>query len=242
MGFWHGFRQESFQFEGRKAILVFPETAEPGKNWTLKMEYWDAFPETEVELLHRGYHVAWLENTSRFAPKVDSDAKARFVAYLHETYGLRKKCVPVGMSLGGSCAINFAGEYPELVACMFLDAPVTNYHDIPGKIGNEECEKLWIEEFLPIYPDVKKWQMFRFADHPINKMDVLLEHRIPVLMVYGDRDEEVVYEEHGALLAEAYEDAPELLTVMVRQGEGHHPHGFPQNPSIVADFITAHAD
>ena len=36
MELWHGFRQECFEFEGRKAIVVFPETPDEKKNWTLK--------------------------------------------------------------------------------------------------------------------------------------------------------------------------------------------------------------
>ena len=240
MELWHGFRQECFEFEGRKAIVVFPETPDEKKNWTLKTEYWDAFPEAEVELLRRGFHVTWLENVSRLAYKADSDAKARFAAFLREKYGLRDKCVPVGMSFGGSCAINFAGEYPELVACLYLDAPVTNFQNIPGRFGDAECEEVWEKEFLAIYPGMKRWQMFKFADHPINKADILLEHNLPVLLVYGTQDVTVKFEEHGALLVEAYEEKPELMTVMQRVSQGHHPHGFPQKPEIIADYIVAH--
>ena len=55
---WHGFEAEEFEFEGRKAVLVFPKTPEAEGNWTLKTEYWNAFPETELALLNRGFHAA----------------------------------------------------------------------------------------------------------------------------------------------------------------------------------------
>lgn len=45
---WHGFKKIEFEFEGHEAILVFPNT-EPNGNWTLKTEYWDAFPSTKIE-------------------------------------------------------------------------------------------------------------------------------------------------------------------------------------------------
>ena len=42
---WNGFDTLEFEFEGKKAILVFPEQVDENRNWMLKTEYWDAFPE-----------------------------------------------------------------------------------------------------------------------------------------------------------------------------------------------------
>ena len=67
MELWHGFKSEAFEFEGYEAIIVFPKTPDEKKNWALKTEYWDAFPEEEIELLNRGFHVAWVDNVTRFA-------------------------------------------------------------------------------------------------------------------------------------------------------------------------------
>ena len=64
MATFHGFEQKEFTFEGRKAVLVFPPQPEAHGNWLLKTEYWDAFPEIELEMLRRGYHLAYLQNTS----------------------------------------------------------------------------------------------------------------------------------------------------------------------------------
>ena len=88
MDLWHGFRSESFKFEGYDAIIVFPNTPDEKKHWALKTEYWDAFPEEEIELLNQGFHVAWVDNVTRFATEEDCDRKARFVKFLSEEYSL----------------------------------------------------------------------------------------------------------------------------------------------------------
>lgn len=235
---WKEYEQVNFFFEGRKANLVFPKTPDEQKNWTLKMEYCDAFPETEAALVKKGFHAAYLQNKTRFATKEDCDAKERFIQYMHETYGLREKCVPVGMSCGGAHAVNFARYYPESVACMFLDAPVLNFSSYPGKLGNAACEEVWEKEFTKAYPDMTRARLLSSQIHPMNGIEILKEHGIPIIMSYGTEDCTVDYNENGALFAEEYSAHPELLTVLPRNLQGHHPHGFPEHPEKIVDLIV----
>ena len=46
-------------FEGRELIIVFPEKAN-GK-CAIKTEYFDAFPEVQIELLKQGYHIVHMK-------------------------------------------------------------------------------------------------------------------------------------------------------------------------------------
>ncbi len=234
---WNGYKQIEFEFEGRSATLVFPKEANTSRNWTLKTEYKDAFPETEIALLEKGFHVAYLKNTSRLAPKEDCDAKAAFASYLYKEFNLSEKCVLIGMSCGGAHAVRFAGYYPHLVECMFIDAPVLNYCDFPGKIGREDLIKPWENEFLKTYPGMTRAKLLDFKHHPINMIDILIENKIPVIMVYGTEDKVVSYNENGALMEEAYKNNQDLIKIMKRENEGHHPHGFPDNPEIIVEFI-----
>ena len=58
---WNGFKRIDFEFEGREAILVFPHIPNEGKNWLFKTEYFDAFPEFEIEMIKRGWHLAYIK-------------------------------------------------------------------------------------------------------------------------------------------------------------------------------------
>lgn len=241
MDMWNGFEIKEFKFEDRDAIIVFPKEKEVSGNWMLKTEYWNAFPEVEIGLLEKGFHLAYLKNKSRLAPKEDCDAKARFVKYISDTYGLRDKCIPVGMSCGGAHAVRFAGYYPECVACMFIDAPVLNFCDFPGRIGDEMCESVWENEFIRAYEGMSRYKLLDFKNHPINMADTLIENKIPIIMVYGTADDVVIYESNGALLEDAYKNTKDLLTAIPVEGRGHHPHGIPDGNERIVEYIIDHS-
>ena len=55
---WNEFRRVDFLFEGMDAILIFPKKPNKNKNWLLKTEYFGAFPNFQIEMLERGWHLA----------------------------------------------------------------------------------------------------------------------------------------------------------------------------------------
>ncbi len=236
---WFGYQMLRFTFEDRDAIIVFPKEVHPGSPWTLKTEYWGAFPDVELRLLEQGFHIAYVKNKNRWFTREDCDAKARFVRYVSETYGLSSKCVPVGMSCGGGYAVKFGGMYPELIQCMYIDAPVLNLCSIPGKYGSAHNDKRWNEEFVHAYPGIKRYQLPGSQEHPICQADSLVSHKIPILLVYGEEDRTVLYEENGKLLKEAFADTG-LLTVISVPMRGHHPHGIIGDNSVIVDYILRH--
>ncbi len=236
---WHGFEMTRFTFEDREAIIVFPKEARSGAPWALKTEYWDAFPDIEVRLLEQGFHVAYVKNKNRWMTREECDAKARFVRFVSEQYNLNPKCVPVGMSCGGGYAVKFGGMYPELIQCMYIDAPVISFCSIPGKFGVPYYETIWEEEFSPVYGGIKRYQLPGSQEHPICFAEALLAHRVPIILVYGKEDHTVLYEENGKLLEELYRGSG-LLTTIAVNSRGHHPHGMIGDNSVIVDAILKH--
>lgn len=230
---WNGFRRIDFEFEGREAILVFPDNANQEKNWLLKTEYFDAFPNFEVKMVKRGWHLAYIKNVTRWCLDEDLDLKKRFAEYLSAEYGLYSKCVPVGMSCGGMIAVKFAARYPQLVSALYLDAPVMNLLSCPAALGVATVS-LW-EEFAE-HTGTTLSELICYREHPIDRMHILLENNIPVMLVYGDSDEVVPYCENGALLEKYYRDNGGIITAIGKAGCGHHPHGLEDNSPII-EFV-----
>ncbi len=229
---WNGCRVEEFKFEGRVCWVAIPEN--PSGEWAFKTEYWTAFPDVERTLVEKhGFYAFAIRHTTRFSPESDLECEGRFLDFLTEKYSLKKKGTLVGMSMGGSRAVKFAGRYPDRVKCMYIDAPVLNYMSYPARTGWPGCEG----ELKFAFPDLKRYQLLNSNVHPLCYIDTLIENKIPILMLYGTADDLVPYSENGALMEEAYRDYPELLTVMPVGLRGHHPHGFIQDNTPVLEFI-----
>lgn len=220
---FHGYPLIEFDIDGRTALLVRPKNTAEGAPWLLKTEYFDAFPEFELEMLSRGWHVAYVANKTRWHDASDDDAKAALAKRLSAEFSLSQKCVTVGMSCGGMHSIYFASKYPELVAGLYLDAPVVNLLSCPCGIGKTDNESLY-EEFVS-HTGMTKSSLINYRNHPYDHLGALVENNIPVFLVCGDCDLTVSYEENGKALYEYISSRGGNIIQIVTKGRGHHPHG-----------------
>lgn len=232
---YNGFRMEEFDFCGRKGIIVFPKQADKGRNWILKTEYFDAFPNAEISLLEKGYHLTFVSNKTRWCLDEDLEIKQGFVQYVKKQYHLAGKCVIVGMSCGGMIGVKYAARYPEDVSVLYLDAPVMNLLSCPAGIGKGGDDML--KEFYQA-THVTLSELINYREHPVDFVPVLAENRIPVLLVCGDSDTVVPYEENGKQLYAYYQKHGGTIKLILKKGCGHHPHGLDDPGEIVAFIMS----
>ncbi len=233
---FHDYKMNEFDFEDTTGIVVFPNENSNGKI-AFKTEYWDAYPELEIELIKRGFHLVHVKNKTRLANKEDCKTKARFIEYVSNKFSFDKRCIMVGMSCGGAQAVNFAGYYPEYAGLLVLDAPVLNFLDFPARYN--EYESVYEEEFKVAYPGIKRPDIFKLDENPINRASKLIEEKIPIIMLYGTEDKTVEYSQNGRLLEEAYCDNKDLLTIIPRNWQGHHPHGLLDKSNELAELVLS---
>ena len=100
----------------RRCVVVAPKRPAPGNPWSWRGEYWDHEPQSEVELLRRGFHVASVTGE----PGKHWEA---WYDFLTQQHGLSKKPAFVGMSKGGVNAYDWAAAHPDRVSCIYGDNP-----------------------------------------------------------------------------------------------------------------------
>jgi pimeloyl-ACP methyl ester carboxylesterase len=112
----------------RRCIVVVPRQAAPGNPWSWRSCYWDHEPQTEIELLKRGFHVAYV------APD-PSPAWDAWYVFLTRKHGFSTKPAFVGMSKGGVNAFQWAVANPDKVGCIYADNPALYPQDF-AKVGD----------------------------------------------------------------------------------------------------------
>ena len=115
----------------RRCIVIVPKTPAPGNPWSWRGCYWDHQPQTEVELLRRGFHIAYISANATLKPGKEWDA---WYQYLTEKQGLSKKPAFIGMSRGGEYEYTWATTHPEQVSCIYADNPGGN-PEMLAKLG-----------------------------------------------------------------------------------------------------------
>lgn len=234
---WNGFKTLDFVLGGRKAKLVLPEKCNEGKNWLLKTEYFGAFPQFELDMLARGWHLAYIENETRWHVSSDDEAKEELCRYLASEFGLAAKCVPVGMSCGGLQAVYFAAKYPHRVAALYLDAPVLNLLSCPCSAGIAKEDDGMYQEMVRC-TGLTRSKLLNYRNHPIDNIAPILENRIPIMLVCGAKDQTVPYEENGKVLYERVTAAGGRIERIVKPECDHHPHSLEDTTPIIR-FVEA---
>lgn len=115
----------------RRCVVVVPKSPAPGNPWSWRGCYWDHQPQTEIELLRRGLHIAYIAANAELKPDKKWDA---WYAFLTEKHGLSPRPAFIGMSRGGEYAYTWATSHPDKVACIYADNPGAN-HDVMMKLG-----------------------------------------------------------------------------------------------------------
>ena len=230
---WNGFKRYDFILNERNAILIEPKEKNKNCGWLLKTEYFDAFPSFEIEMLKRGWFVAYISNITRWHKPEDDDAKADLCTFLQKEFGLNAKCVPVGMSCGGMHAVCFAAKYPQYVSSLYLDAPVLNLLSCPCGVGIADGGMY--EEFVHD-TGITVSELINYRNHPRDLVDKIIEKKIPTFLVCGDSDNVVPYIENGRYLADKYRNSPVPFKEIIKQGCGHHPHGLTDYTQLI-EFV-----
>lgn len=226
---YYGLEMLEFELLGRQAKLVLPKAPAKGNPWLLKTEYFWAFPDFEKDMLERGFHIAYIENKTRWHHPDDDTAKHELSLFLQKEFGLGEKCIPVGMSCGGLQAVYYAAIYPSDIKGVYLDAPVLNLLSCPGGVGEGAS---MMEEFTA-HTGMTLSELISYRNHPLDNFGKLAENKIPVFLVCGDSDKTVPYKENGRLLYEFYTAKGLDIKQILKENCDHHPHGLTDRTPLI---------
>lgn len=222
-----------YEFNGYKAYVTVPEN--PNGKWIWKAEYRTAFNKAELALIEQGYtHVYYEVRFQYGCPKVQR-LMHKFHLDVIERFNLQKKCILIGMSVGGLYSFNYTLAYPEYVEKVYLDAPALDIYDVYSRFTGEDVQ--YYDKMLECY-GLTRETVKDFKDFPIYNLKEFFDHNIPVLLVAGDADPVCRPEKNYKLMLSYCEKNNIPITVHIKPGCGHHPHGL-EDITPILKFVNA---
>ncbi|HEX3999067.1 MAG TPA: alpha/beta hydrolase [Pirellulales bacterium] len=236
---YHGFDRYDFIVDGCRAIVVRPHEAAGGKPWIWRAEFFDHRPETDLALLAKGYHLAFLDVGNTFGcPNAMAHWNA-FYKELTEKYGLSKKPALEGLSRGALYCFNWAAANPDQVGCIYSDNGVLDFKSWPAGKGKGKGSPDDWRKLIQDYHFASEADALAYAKNPIDNLAPLAKARVPLLLLCADADDVVPYLENGAVAKARYDKLRGTAIVMIKHGLGHHPHGL-DDPTPIVNFIVEH--
>lgn len=237
-GNFHGFRMYAFEYRGHQSRIVVPKRAAKGNPWIWRARFFGHRPEVDIDLLSRGYYLAYIDITDLYGSPKAIKLWNDFYDFVRKEYDFAPKVVLEGMSHGGLPVFNWAAENPEKISCIYVDAPVCDIKSWPGgKMKGKGSEEDW-QKCLSAYGFTEEEAM-RYQGNPVDNIEPLLDAKIPLFVVSGDKDTVVPYEENAGKIVKAYEDRNREVKVVIKKGEGH-VHGLNDARPII-NFILKHS-
>lgn len=236
---YRGYARYDFAVDGCPAIVVVPKQAAAGKPWIWRAEFFDAFPQIDVALLAKGFHVVYLGVGNTFGCPDALKHWDVFYKELTETHGLSPKPVLEGLSRGGLYCFNWAADHPEKVAGILADNAVLDFKSWPGGKGKGKGSPGDWKKLQDDYHFKSEAEALAYPKNPIDNLAPLAKVKLPLFLLCGDADDVVPYPENGAIVKERYEKLGGPVTVLIKHGLGHHPHGL-DDPTPAVDYILKH--
>lgn len=239
---WHGYKRINFQVVGRSAYLVMPKNAATDNPWVWRARFPNFHPEVDLQLLAKGFHVAYIDVAGLFGGPQAMEIGDAF--YEHATSELKLSKTPAleGVSRGGLFVYNWAARNPGKVACIYCDTPVCDFKSWPAGIGNGIGHAQSWEKCKTAY-GLTQEEAMAFPGNPIDHAKVIAAAKIPLMHIVSESDLVVPPSENTYILQErlaANGHPMEIISVQKGTPESNGHHFTHPDPNQVANFIIKH--
>lgn len=233
---YYGYECFDFNFENNPCKIVKPKVTAKGNPWIWKARFWGHFPQTELALLERGFHLVYCDVADLFGNDTAVKRWNNFYNFI-QTGGLNKKAILMGLSRGGLIVYNWAVENPEKISCIYVDAPVLDIKSWPGRFYpyGGSSEETW-EKCKKAYGLKSDEEAKDAKVSPVDKAGRIAKMNAPMLHIIGMADKTVPPEFNSLPFADKIRQAGGSIQVIEKPGVGHHPHSL-ANPTPIIDFI-----
>lgn len=234
VGEYFSFEIHDFTVDNCPCKVVAPKDPLPGKPWIWKAEFFTAFPTFELEMVKKGFYLAFMSVGNTFGCPSAMDHFEKFYDAM-TAWGFSKRPIMLGLSRGGLYIYNYAVRHPENVACLYADNPVCDFKSWPlGKGIGEGSPENW-EKLLKDYNFASEQEALEYTGNPVDNLEILAKHQVKLIHAARTEDTVVPIAENTDIVEKRYRELGGSIKVFRHPG-GHHPHGL-DDPAPLIKYI-----
>lgn len=215
--------------DGHEVTVVVPDRPAAGRPWLWRAEFLGAFDGADRAMLERGWHLVYVSVQDRYGDDLAMDVWERAYQLVLTEHGLHPAPALEGLSRGALYAMSWAARHPDRVLALSLDNPACDLRTWPREAYRAEWHQL-LRIFGVEDPDSAEGAATLLAHSPLARYAAPAAAGVPLLLVYGDADEDVPSVTNAEVLGPLYRAAGGEVTMIVKPGYGHHPHGLDDQP------------
>lgn len=170
--------------------------------------------------------------------KAENEIKSVFNWVINQDWIDTERIAILGNSFSGSAAILFAAENKKLSA-LALKSPVTDYYDVRlRQLGNARMEE-WKEAGRILLNDGTPSNYSFISDlNHFNIYEEIQKAKCPILVVQGDKDEDIPME-HVKKLEKCIDPSKDVLKIIHGANHGYtNKDHFQRMIDIIAEYLT----
>ncbi len=221
---WKGFTKQSFELEGRGCFVVEPGISAPGRPWVWRTSFPDYHPEIDLELLHNGFHVGFINCVDMLGADPALDLMDIFYDHVRTEWQLAERPALEAVSRGGLHAYRYAARHHDRIAALYADVPVMDLKSWPVR---HPAAKQQVADARKHYGFADDAALMAYRGNPLDVLPAIAQAKIPLRHVIA-LDDTVVPPEANTLAAQRRlrELGHEMELVTVKSGNpaqsGHH--------------------
>ena len=237
---WEGFVRHDFQVDGANVIVVEPDKPLPGRPWAWRGEFFGAFPNADIELVRRGWHLAYIGVPDLFGSPKAMSPLGEVLRRAGQGPRAGPEARPDRPEPGALYCMAWAAAHPDRTLAVYLDNGVCDFKSWPGGkpkgLGTGQGSPAEWQKLLKAYGFKDDREAIASKLNPVDNLAPLAKAKIPILLVYGDSDKVVPHQENSEVVYDRYKALGGPVERIVKPGQDHHPHGL-TDPSPIVEFF-----
>ena len=222
VGRWEGFARHDFRVDGADVVVVEPARPLPGRPWAWRGEFFGAFPNADIALLKKGWHLAYMGVPDLFGSPKAVARWEKFYDVLVKDHQLSPRPALIGMSRGALYCMAWAAAHPDRTLLVYLDNGVCDFKSWPGGkpkgLGAGQGSPEDWDKLLKAYDFEGDKDALASGLNPVDNLAPLAKEKVPILLVYGDRDRGVPHRENSEIIYDRYKALGGPVVRIVKPG------------------------